>query len=451
MLDIQGGKVTYGRAGVSRRDFIRVGAWGAAGLTLADWLRLKALGGVAEAPAKAVIQIWLWGGPPHLDTFDPKPEAGEEYTGPLRKPIETSVPGIRISELLPMTAKQADKYTLLRSMTHKNDGHETAAYMMLTGTPPASSELVYPSMGSVVAYKRGEAGSQGPLPPFISVPNAYGRFSESGFLGNNYKTFATGGDPNAKEFRVQGIVAPGGVTEQRQEHRRTLLASVDSLAKQMEEQGEIQTMDSYQQKAYSLITGDAKRAFDLSQEKDSVRDRYGRTRNGQALLLARRLVEQGVPFVTINWGGWDTHSNNFEAMKRMLPELDQCFSALLEDLAERGLLPSTIVTWFGEFGRTPKVFWEPPWNGGRHHWGTCFSAVVAGGGFQAGTVVGSSDRTGENVKDRPIYPWDLSASMYQLLGIDPLGRLPHPRGCVAYVTPLASGELPSGGILKEVM
>jgi hypothetical protein len=451
MFDIPGGRVSGRGEGWSRRSFIRAGAVGTLGLTLADWLALQARGAVQPAKAKSVIQIFLWGGPPHLDMFDPKPEAGEDYCGPLKKPIQTNVPGIRIGELLPMTAQQADKYAILRGMTHKNDGHETAAYMMLAGTPVSSSELVYPSIGSVVAYKRTEAGYSGPLPPFISVTSAYGRFSESGFLGNAYKTFATGGDPAAKEFRVEGLVAPGGVTDQRQSRRRELLASVDTLSKDLEQQAEIQALGSHQQRAYELIMGDAKKAFNLSQEPDAVRDRYGRKRHGQSLLLARRLVENGVPFVAITWDGWDTHTDNFGAMKRLLPELDQCFSALLEELAQRGLLESTIVTLFGEFGRTPKISWEPPWNGGRHHWGSCFSAVVAGGGFKGGQVVGASDFRGEQVKDRPVYPWDLSASMYQLLGIDPMGRLPHPQGCVAYVTPLASGDVPSGGILKEIM
>jgi hypothetical protein len=436
--------------GLGRRDFLRVGALGTLGLTLSDFLAGKAHGNIREGKARSVIQLWMWGGPPHLDTFDPKPEAGPAFCGPLLKPIETKVRGIRVGELLPLLAKQADKYSILRSVTHGSGGHETAAYMMLTGTMPAT-DLVYPSVGSVVAYQRSAAGYQGPLPPFISVPAPYGRFSEAGFLGTNYRTYATGGDPAAKDFRVQGLVAPAGVTDLRQRQRRTLLESVDAFARELSQEREIRTLGEHQEKAYALILGDAKKAFDLSLEGDAVRDRYGRTRYGQSCLLARRLVEHGVPFVTINWGGWDTHSDHFGAMKRNLPELDRCFSVLLQDLAERGLLSTTIVTWFGEFGRTPRVDWAPPWNGGRHHHGDVFSAVVAGGGFKGGAVVGSSDARGERVRDRPVYPWDLSASMYELLGIDPHGRLPHPRGCVAYVTPLKSGEVPSGGLLREIM
>ncbi len=448
MLDIHNRRANSG-SGLSRRDFIRVGAVGTLGLTLADWLKLKAQGAVKEAKAKSVIQLWMGGGPPHLVTFDPKPQAGEDYCGPYRKPIETNVPGIRIGEKLPLLAKQADKYALIRSMTHGINSHETATYVMQTGTPP--SDLVYPSIGAVTAYKRSQAGYQGSLPPYVSITRPLGRFSESGFLGTAYKTFATAGDPNAKQFNVQGLSPARGVTQQRSQARQSLLQAVDSLAKEMEDEEKFQAMTSFQERAYGLILGDAKKAFDMSEEKEDLRKRYGRNRNGQACLLARRLVEHGIPFVTVNWGGWDTHRDNFGRMETLLPALDAAFSSLLEDLAERGLLESTIVVWYGEFGRTPKIAKDPPWNNGRHHFGPCFSAVVAGGGFTGGAVVGASDTKGEKVRERPVYPWDLAASIYTLLGIDPAGTLPHPHGCVAYVTPVASGAVESGGILAEIM
>jgi len=449
MLHVQGRKVAVSRRGVSRRDFIRVGGLGLAGLSLADWLKMKAPGQTTEARAKSVIQLWMAGGPPHLDTFDPKPKAGADYCGPYKRPIETNVPGIQICQALPLMAKQADKYAIIRSMTHGQNGHETATYIMQTCTMPG--DLVYPSVGAVVAYKRDEAGYQGSLPPYVSITRPLGRFSECGFLGANYRTFATGGDPNAERVNVQGIVAPRGVTDERLKDRRTLLQSVDSLAEEMEKNTKFEAMDSFQERAYGLILGEARKAFNMSEEKDEVRERYGRNRFGQSCLLARRLVERGVPFITVNYGGWDTHRDNFGRMKVLLPPLDQGFSALLEDLAQRGMLESTIVTWFGEFGRTPKIAQGPPWDGGRHHFGACFSAVVAGGGFKGGTVVGESDPKGEKPKQRPVYPWDLSASMYTLLGIDPLGQLPHPHGCVAYVTPVGSGEVESGGMLTEIM
>ena len=449
MLDIHGRTASCGSNGVSRRDFLKVGALGAMGLTLTDWLRMKAHGAVKEGTAKSVIQLWMAGGPTHLDTWDPKPDAGDEYCGPYKKPVQTNVPGIQLCETMPLMAKQADKYSIIRSMTHGNNSHETATYIMQTGTMP--SDLVNPSMGAIVAYKRDEAGYQGSLPPYMSLTSPLGRFSECGFLGTEYKTFATGGDPNSDSVRVQGIVPPGGVADERLKGRRSLLKAVDSLAKEMENDKKFEAMDSFQERAYGLILGEAKKAFDMSEEKDEVRERYGRNRFGQSCLLARRLVERGVPFVTVNSGGWDTHRDNFGRMKVLLPPLDQGFSALLEDLAERGLLESTIVTWFGEFGRTPKIAQGPPWDDGRHHYGPCMSAVVAGGGFKGGTLVGASDATGEQPKERPIYPWDLTASMYTLLGIDPMGRLPHPHGCTAYVTPVAGGDVPSGGLLTEIM
>ncbi|MCX7049536.1 MAG: DUF1501 domain-containing protein [Candidatus Sumerlaeota bacterium] len=445
------------REGLNRRGFIGAGAMAALGLTLGgcssspSGSMKSAEGKIPPAKAKAVIQLWMGGGPPHTDTFDPKPDAGEEYCGPLRKAIETNVPGIRIGELLPLMAKQADKYSIIRSMTHPSGGHETATYIVMTGTLP-SPALAYPSIGSVVALKKGyEAGYKGNIPPYIVVASPLGRFSETGFLGAGYRAFATGGDPSAKEFRVGGLVPARGMTEKQMEDRRALLQIADSYGREREKEAQFQTAGALQDKAYSMILGGAKKAFDLSEEKDELRDRYGRNRFGQSCLLARRLVENGSLFVTVNDGGWDTHSNHFPAMQKKLPILDQGFSALLEDLSRRGLLESTIVVWYGEFGRTPKVALEPPWNGGRHHFAQCFSCVVAGGGFKGGKVVGASDNKGEKPAKRPVYPWDLSASIYRLLGIDPNGKLPNPQGNVAYVTPLASGTVESGGMLTEIM
>src|SRR5271157_715606 len=442
MLDIRGRSAEWTGNSFARRDFLRVGAASMIGLSMADWFQLR-----SETPkAKSVIQLWMAGGPTQTDTFDPKPQAGEDFTGPLRGAISTKVAGMQLSTLFPLLAKQADKFSLIRGMTHNNNAHETAAYIMQTGTLP-TSELVYPAVGAIVALKKGE----GSLPPYITLTNPLGRFSEAGFLGNKYKTFAPGGDPNSPNFRVQGLVPARGMTEQRIAERRSLLESVDALAAQADRQEAYRGMNEFQQKAYALILGDAKKAFDLTQEKNDVRDRYGRNMFGQSCLLARRLVEAGVPFITINDGGWDTHKDNFDIMRKKLPIQDAAIAALLEDLAQRGLLESTIVTWYGEFGRTPRVANEAPWFGGRHHWGQVFTALVAGGGFKGGVVVGSSDARGESVRDRPVYPWDFAASCYKLLGIDPHGKLPHPQNCVAYVSPLASGSVPTGGLLTEIM
>lgn len=397
------------------------------------------------AKAKAVIQLWMGGGPTHLDTFDPKPDAGDAFCGQLRKPIGTNVAGMRISEMFPNLAKQADKYCIIRSMTHGSNAHETATYMMQTCTKPAT-DMVYPAVGAIVAKKCCDGGYSGKLPPYITVANALGRFTECGFLGPEARTFATGGDPSAAEFIVNGLVPQKGISDERIAHRRDLLELLDSRSK-VGASGEQKAMLDYQKAGFEMILGDARKAFDLSQEKAELRDRYGRTRFGQSCLVARRLVEQGVPFVTVNYPGWDTHRDHFAAMRRLLPPLDAGFATLLADLSERGMLDSTIVTWFGEFGRTPRVLTEPPWNGGRGHYGPVFSSVVAGGGFKGGCVLGESDKTAEAVKDRPVYPWDLAATMYTLLGIDPMGTLPHPTGCVAHIQPK---EL-SGTLLKEII
>ncbi len=377
--------------------------------------------------AKSVIQIWMWGGPSHLDTFDPKPEAGVDYCGPFDKPIETNVPGIRIGQMLPLLAQQADKYSIIRSMTHGNNGHETAAYLVQTGRQPGG-RIVYPSVGAVVSYFKGyRAGYQSRIAPYIVLTQPQGRFSEAGFMGNRYKPFATGGDPSRTPFAVEGVVAEG-ITPERQKSRRELLDKLNTLGRAMPGDAQLKSMEAAEKEAYDLILGDAGKIYDLTQEKDEVREKYGKNKFGQSCLMARRLVEAGVPYVTINYNGWDTHKQHFQQMRRMLPEMDKAMAALLEDLAARGLLGSTIVWWSGEFGRTPKVQNEAPWNGGRGHYGKVFSAVVAGGGFKGGTVVGSSDDKGETVKDRPVYPCDLIASMYQLLGIDVAAKLPHPLG-----------------------
>jgi hypothetical protein len=445
---------------ISRREVMRRSLFGAAGLVLADGLPVGTVpirasnetphGVTANPRAKSVIQIWMWGGPAHLDTFDPKPAAGNDYTGPLNHPIPTNVDGIVIGELLPLLAKQADKYSIIRSMTHGNNGHETAAYMVQTGRPPGGRE-VYPSVGAVVSLFKGySAGYKGLIPPYIVLTQPQGRFSEAGFLGSRYKPFATGGDPAQYRFAVEGVVAQG-ISDQQQKNRRELLKKVDTLGHAMKDNGSLKSFDQAGEQAYDLILGDAGKVFDLSQEKSELRDRYGRTTFGQACLVARRLVERGVPYITINYGGWDTHEQHFTAMRRKLPEMDRGMATLLQDLADHGLLDSTIVWWSGEFGRTPKVAWEAPWNGGRHHFGQVFSAVVAGGGFKGGRVVGASDETGEQVKDRPVYPCDLIASMYELLGIDGNAKLPHPQGLDVRVTPTAPENVKSGGRLKEIM
>jgi hypothetical protein len=439
----------FGEA-MSRREVIRLGLLGAAELALSRMQRVFAQPPSPRGKAKAVIQIWLWGGPAHLDTFDPKPEAGYDYCGPLNRPIPTNVPGIRIGQLLPQLARQADKYSIIRSLTHGNNGHETAAYIVQTGRQP-SEHLVYPSLGAIVSRFKGyDAGYSGLVPPYVVLTSPLGRFDEAGFLGPRYKPFYTGGDPAQKRFVVEGIVSQE-LTEERQRGRRALLHALDSLRQVMPDHPQFVQLAACEEKAYDMILGDSGKLFDLSQEKDELRDRYGRNTFGQSCLMARRLVEAGVPYVTINYGGWDTHKQHFETMAWKLPEMDRAVATLLEDLAARGLLDTTIVWWSGEFGRTPKISWEPPWNGGRHHWGACFCALVAGGGFKGGHVVGASDARGEEVLERPVSPADLLGSILELLGIDPEGPLPNPRGLDVKVMPASEEPSKGAGRLREIM
>lgn len=429
---------------ITRRDAMKLALAGAAGIRVLGTDRLHAAPALTPK-AKSVIQIWMWGGPCHLDTFDPKPEAGRDYCGPLDKPIATNVDGIRICQLLPKLAQQADKYSIIRSMTHGINSHETASYRVQTGHEPG--RLVYPSAGAVVSLFKGyKHGYQGIVPPYIVLTQPQGRFSESGFLGPLYKPFSTGGDPNRDPFAVEGIVAKG-ISDKRQKSRRKLLGALDTLGHSMQSNSHFEKFGKCEDDAYKMMLGDAKNLFDLTTEKDSVRDQYGRNTFGQSCLMARRLVEQGVPYVTINYKGWDTHKQHFETMNRKLPELDQGMAALLGDLSGRGLLDTTIVWWSGEFGRSPKVQWEAPWNGGRSHYGKCFNSVVAGGGFKGGRVIGSSNENGTEVKDRPVYPEDLLASMYMLLGINPDGPLPNPKGLDLTVMPAGKDT----GHLTEIM
>ena len=425
----------------------------AAGLWLAGNLPFRLWAATPEnrltGKARSVIQVWLWGGPPHIDTFDPKPEAGNDIAGPL-KAIETNVSGIRICESLPNLAKLADKYTLIRGMTHGSNAHETATYMVQTGRN-SGGRLVYPGVGAVVSLFKGASGGyKGQIPPYIVLTQPQGRFDEAGFLGAKFKPFATGGDPAQARFVVEGIVAEG-ISEPQQRARRGLLDDLDTMQHTLPHHPALEALARSEGQAYEMILGDGSKTFDLTTEKNDVRDRYGRNTFGQSCLMARRLVERGVPYVTINYNGWDTHKNNFVTLRRKLPELDNGLSALLDDLAQRGLLDSTVVWCGGEFGRTPKVDWGAPWNGGRGHWGKAFSTLVAGGGFKGGHVVGATDARGEEVKSRPVAPVDVIGSIYALLGIDPNAKLPHPQGLDVRVMPVPSENVVSGGLLKEII
>jgi uncharacterized protein (DUF1501 family) len=310
--------------------------------------------------------------------------------------------------------------------------------------------LAYPIIGAVFSFFKSPC-YKGLIPPYVVLTRPQGRFSEEGFLGPKYKPFATGGDPNATRFDVEGIVARN-ISDDRQKARRELLGKMDTLGGQLASSPPAAAAEEARKQAYEMILGSGREVFDLSKEKPELRTLYGRHTFGQECLAARKMVEAGIPYIVINYpGGWDTHSRHFDTMRRQCPQLDQGLAMLLQDLHDRGLLASTIVWCCGEFGRGPKVDWEPPWNGGRNHFGNVFSVLVAGGGFKGGRVVGESDAKAETVKERPVYPVDLLGSIYQLAGIDPGAKLPHPMGLEAHVLPPPSDKVKSAGLLKEIM
>ena len=394
--------------------------------------------------AKSVVEIWQWGGPSHLESFDPKPKASRDYNGGL-KAIPTNVPGMEIHEWWPELAKCANLYSVIRTMTHSQFGHESAAYLMQTGRLPGGGE-VYPAIGAVLSLAK-KSSYSGDLPPYVILTRAKGRFSEVGFLGDEAAPLVTGGRPNSARFVVDGIVPPEGISAKTVQERFDLLAQLDSWRpKGGANAAKASAFDKAGIEARHISEGDAAKVFDLAQEPAELRDDYGRTEIGQSLLAARRLVEYGVPYITVNSPGWDSHKRHFETMKRHSNDMDKAVAAFLRDLAARKLLDSTVVWMSGEFGRTPKVGWEAPWNGGRGHYAKCFSALVAGGGFKGGCVVGESDETASAPVSRPVAPQDFLGSIYELCGVDPDGRMPNSRGKKMTVLPPQS----EAGRLREI-
>ena len=401
--------------GISRRSFVKAGTLALGGLTLADLFRHEAAAAEAGAPSKkdlSVILIWQGGGPSHMDMWDMKPQSPSEFRGTFN-PIKSNLPGYSVCEHMPKSAKICDKLAILRSVTHPDGGHESATHLLLTGYKPSNdipaNEM--PSYGSIVAK---ELGSKSPgFPAYVAVPDAP-RSSAAAYLGVGYNPFETHGDPNNKDFKVRNLSLPGGMSMERLESRRNLLKHFDTMRRDADTSGLIQGMDAFSQQAFDLVTSPKVReAFDLGKEDEKLRDRYGRHTWGQSALLSRRLVESGVRFVTLNMGGWDTHTNNFEELKKKVPTFDQSFAALIEDLDQRGQLDRTLVLLWGEFGRTPRI--NP--GAGRDHWPNVFTVVMAGGGLKRGIVLGESDARAEFPKERPISPQDVLATMYDRLGI----------------------------------
>jgi hypothetical protein len=421
--------------GFYRRDFLRLGAAGLFGLSLPSLLRLEAAAksrrDKGEAPARraeAVIQVWLGGGPASIDMWDLKPNAPAEIRGEF-KPISTSVSGLQISEHLPQMARTMKKATVVRSLAHTIPSHLPATLFMNTGNKPTPA-LQYPSMGALTA--RLLPGTKG-VPPYVSYGTRQGG-NEAGFLGTAYNPFpvesagnAKGGKGDAGGMRVRGIQLPTGFSLDDLEHRDKLLRDFDGTFRAADSSADfVEGLDAFHQEALDILRSDrTKKAFDLSREAQPLRERYGTTPFGQGALAARRMVEAGVRFVTVSLGGWDTHSKNFESLsKRLLPQLDQTLSALIEDLDDRGMLASTVVYCAGEFGRTPKI----NKTSGRDHWARSMAVVLAGGGFKRGSVYGSTDAQGMAPAADACTPDDLAASLFTLLGLDPHKELMTPSG-----------------------
>jgi hypothetical protein len=424
MIDIIFPNKTARCDGHTRRDFLRLGAVGAFGLTLPALLQAQATPSAnrREARARSVILVYLGGGLSHHDSFDLKPEAPEEIRG-IYRPIATNVPGTQVGELLPRMAKVMDKVALVRSGAHNNDHHETATNWVMSGRF-GSPFGDFPAIGAVVSQ---QLGFRGALPPYVSIPRNPSftwELGKSAWLGGRYESFRTG-DPNQANFQVPDIAPGANFNLQADQRRRTLLQSMDTLAEQVQGNDQIATYGEFQRRAADiLVSQNARTAFVMEQETERTRDRFGRTTFGQSALLARRLIERDVRFVTINFGGWDHHAQIWNGLNRKLPELDQGLSALIEDLDQRGLLSTTLVVAMGEFGRTPLVNRET----GRDHWGPAASLIFAGAGVRGGLVLGQTDRRGAFVTRRPVAPADVAYTIFEAVGIDPHRWLIHPEG-----------------------
>jgi len=415
-------------AGRSRRDFIQTGLAALGGLGLTEMLALRAQANAASpipglSPKNKdtrCILVWLDGGPSHYETFDPKPDAPDGIRGTFGT-IPTSVPGVRFSEHIPHLAKAFDKYTVVRSIAHDQNNHGAGNHYMMTGRPTpvpvgcGAFVTFHPSLGSMTAKARGVRDG---IPGYVSMPSM-SRSGGPNFLGAAHAPFIIGNDPNSDSFRVRDVTLPKSITGARADNRRALRASLDTMQRIHDAAAEDPAvmLDTYYQQGYQLVSSEqAQAAFDISRESKEVREKYGRTDFGQRLLLARRLTEVGVPFVTVYYGGWDHHRDLFNTMKtNALPKMDQGVAALIEDLHARGTIENTMVIVLGEFGRTPKINKDA----GRDHWSFAMSVLMAGAGIPGGQIVGATDVKGYYANENVYAPEDFAASVYTKLGIDP--------------------------------
>lgn len=434
MLRIDAGKSSKYCDGLSRRSFVQLGMAGMGAVGLPALLRARDASAKSTGSSKdtSVILLWLDGGPSHHDTYDPKPDAPREYAG-IWNPIKTVVPGFDITEMFPLQAKEADKFSVVRSVHHNSGDHFTGGHWMLTGRGGVSGAMKtgkYPFFGSVATKVAGPR--QAGMPANVAIPYAMSIGIRPGYFGGNYlgvqhDPFQTQGNPNAAKFSVKNLGLPNNLTVDRLEDRRNLQKYFDRLRRDVDHSGTASAMDRFEQRAFDMVTGEkARQAFDIAAEDDKLRDLYGRNTWGQSTLLARRLVEAGTTFVTCHFGGWDSHWNHQGTMERHLPKVDQAVSALFTDLDQRGLLDQVLVMVMGEFGRTPKMNdggnGGPPLSKGtpgRDHWGNALSVLMGGGGLKGGQVVGSTNRLGEVPQDRPLRPGDIHHTVFRVLGVDP--------------------------------
>lgn len=421
MLDILGA-TTRMCDGASRRSFLRLGGLAFGGLTLPHLLRSESVAkqsvakqSGATSRRRSVILVWQAGGPSHIDMYDLKPAAPAEYRGEF-KPIPTNVSGIEISEHLPLQAAMFDKFSVVRSASHTNAGHGMGSQWMLTGYQPTIeiNDNLYPSCGSVVAALNGP--NEPGMPAYCNVPNRLD-LGKAAYLGASYNPFSPDSNPNDAGFQVRNMKLPGNLTVDRLGRRQQLLAQVDSIRRDIDTKGDIAGLDQFYRDAFEMVTNEkALKAFDINKEDPRLREKYGRNDLGQSCLLARRLVEAGVTFVTIQaGGGWDTHGNNFAELKNnLLPKFDRGVAALVDDLFVRGLQDDVLVMAMGEFGRTPRI--NP--GAGRDHWPGSMNVLFAGGGLKMGQAIGTTDSRAEYPTSKPYSPGCILSTMYHALGID---------------------------------
>jgi Protein of unknown function (DUF1501) len=398
----------------SRRGFLSVGALGGLGVTLGDMLKMESAHADLKhydfipAKAQSVIHIYLPGGMAHQESWDPKPFSPIEFRGEMG--IVRTKTGEIFGESMQRLASISDKFAVIRSMTHGEAAHERGTHNMFTGYKP-SPALVFPSFGSVISH---EYGPRNNLPPYVSIPRVPNEFATSGYLSSSYGPFSLGSDPTSGDFKVQDLNLASGVDINRFERRRTALEAVNAHFSSMQSADAVAAMDTFYERAFSLISSEkARAAFAIEKEDAKLRDKYGRNEAGQRLLMARRLVESGVRFVSLTYGGWDMHNKITDGFRRQMPTLDQALASLIEDLESRGMLENTMVMVSSEFGRTPKINPEA----GRDHWPKVFSVMLAGGGIKGGTIYGSSDPTASEPDSDPVSPADLATTMYHLMGI----------------------------------